>query len=182
MFSFHRNLKKKFFFFLEKGLGGEIAEAARKALCVVLFFLMTPGSSQSQVSLTTQNHRSLSFIMSEILSFFHYFIIHKGRETRNYKDKHHSYSNFPVFSSHLESKLSKPARKMQGVSDGSAVRSSSCFSGGSPFGSQHPHGDSQPSVTAGPGDPRPSSDLASHEAYLWCSHTCRHNTHINEMK
>lgn len=34
---------------------------------------------------------------------------------------------------------------------------------------QHPHGDSEPSVTPAPGDLMPSSDLLGHLARLWCT-------------
>jgi hypothetical protein len=56
----------------------------------------------------------------------------------------------------------------RGWRDGSAVKSTNCFSRGPEFNSQQPHGDSQPSVM-GP------------NAFFWCVRREQQCTHINEI-
>jgi hypothetical protein len=50
------------------------------------------------------------------------------------------------------------------------------------FGSHHPHGDSQPSVTSVPRYPTSSPDLYEQEAHMWCSYTHRKYTHMLNIK
>lgn len=45
--------------------------------------------------------------------------------------------------------------------------------------SQHPHGDSELSVTPVSEGPTPSSGLSGHQAHLRCTHTCRQDTHMH---
>lgn len=49
--------------------------------------------------------------------------------------------------------------------------STNCSCRGLRFGSQHPHGGSQTSLTLVPKDPATSSDLLGHQACVWCSET-----------
>lgn len=46
------------------------------------------------------------------------------------------------------------------------------------FGSQHPYGGSQPSLSPVPTDLMPSSGLHGHQAHTWCTHMHASKTHI----
>lgn len=63
-----------------------------------------------------------------------------------------------------------------------ANRSHCCSHKGCRYSSQHPPGDSQPSLTLVPGDPMTSSDFQRNQACLWC--TCMHvyKQHIHTCK
>lgn len=52
------------------------------------------------------------------------------------------------------------------LENGSAVKSTGCFSRGPGFNSQCPHGSSQQSIASVPGDPMPSSGLYGLYTYM----------------
>jgi hypothetical protein len=61
------------------------------------------------------------------------------------------------------------------------VHSTSCSVREPMFGSQHPHGPSQPSVTPFPGDPVPSSGLYGHCTHIVYKHTGRQGNYTHEI-
>ena len=60
--------------------------------------------------------------------------------------------------------------------DGSVIRNTCCSCRRPGFGSQNPHGSSQPSVISVLGDP-PSSGLHEYQMYMWLHTSDTHHTH-----
>jgi hypothetical protein len=67
-------------------------------------------------------------------------------------------------------KKRKEKKRKKGWKDGSVIKSRGCSRRKPEFSLGHPHGGSQASITAVPGDPMLSSDLHGHQACTWCTY------------